>query len=113
MAWPTAQPVGEHPQGRDVVRQEHASHRIPKNLGQLFGPALDSRILRSIFINGFRDLTKPSLHLIPGFVCSNPGAKLRLKFVRVLSAAEQAGSAKALHTSPSPRDTFCLGFKRS
>jgi hypothetical protein len=42
-----------------------------------------------------------------------PRTKLRLKFVRGLSAARQAGTAKALHTSPSPRDTFCPGFKRS
>jgi hypothetical protein len=82
-----------------------------------------------------RDYPTVALHLNPGFALCiyqrfpgfnytvialnsqirvlKPRTKLRLKFVRVLSTARQAGSARNLHTCPSRQDTFCPVFERS
>jgi hypothetical protein len=52
-----------------------------------------------MFINGLPGFNYTVIALNSRIRVLKPRTKLRLKFVRVLSAAEQAGSAKALHSS--------------
>ena len=54
----------------------------------------------SLFINAFPGFNYIVLMLKSRIRVLKPRTKLRLKFVRVLSAVQRAESGKALHTSP-------------